>query len=166
MRRSFFMGGFLLIAVATQAQAQLPIQVSVGAGLAIPISTQKDVYENGLHVGIGVKLPMIPLQLEGGYDKMAAISALNDDISIVSGGVALKIPVTPPLLPVGAYLVGGAGVYRTEAETSATDVGVNGGVGVRVGVPGISLFGEGRGVVVLSEVSKVKYITAAIGIRF
>jgi hypothetical protein len=166
MRRSLFLGVFLLFVGAAQARAQLPIQFSVGAGLAIPVSTQKDVYDNGLHVGVGVKLPMIPLQLEGGYDKMAAIRAINEDITILSGGVVLKIPVTPPLLPVGAYLVGGAGVYRTKAETSATDVGVNGGVGVRAGIPGISLFGEGRGVIVLSEVSKVKYVTASIGIRF
>jgi hypothetical protein len=165
MRRSFVVMIFLMAVSGADARAQLPVRFSLSGGLAIPVSNEKDIYENGLHVGAGLKLPVLPLQIEAGFDQMRA-SGTNEDLNILSGGLSLGIPVTPPLLPVGLYFIAGGGVYRTKAEATATDFGINGGAGVRVGVPGISLFGEGRGVVVLSEISKLSYVTVSVGIRF
>src|SRR5688500_19009033 len=149
MRRILVLGLFMLLAGAAQASAQLPIQFSLNGGLAMPLGNEKDIYENGFHVGAGLKFPLIPIQLEGAYDRLNAqlvTDATAEDLSIMSGGVALTFGVTPPLLPVGAYVIAGGGIYRTKAETTATDFGVNGGLGIRAGIPGISLFGEGRGV--------------------
>jgi hypothetical protein len=143
----------------------------LNGGLAIPLGNEKDIYENGFHVGVGLKLPLIPIQLEGAYDRlnaelMSTTGAATEDLSIISGGIAIPFGITPPLLPVGAYVIAGGGIYRTKAETTATDFGVNGGLGIRAGIPGISVFGEGRGVLVLDEVSRRSYATVALGIRF
>jgi hypothetical protein len=159
----------MVLTGAAQASAQLPIQISANGGLAIPLGNEKDNYENGFHVGVGLKAPLIPIQLEGSYDRLNALTstdATREDLSILSGGLALTFGITPPLLPVGAYLIAGGGIYRTKAETTATDFGVNGGLGIRAGIPGISLFGEGRGVLVLDEVSRRSYATVALGVRF
>jgi hypothetical protein len=154
---------------ASEAQAQLPIQLSVNGGLAMPLGNEKDIYENGFHVGVGLKAPLIPIQLEGAYDRLNSngeTAGSTEDLSIMSGGLALTFGITPPLLPVGAYVIAGGGIYRTKAETTATDFGVNGGLGIRAGIPGISVFGEGRGVLVLDEVSRRSYATVAVGVRF
>jgi hypothetical protein len=170
MRRTLVLGLFMLLAGAAQASAQLPIQFSFNGGLAMPLGNEKDIYDNGFHVGVGLKAPLIPIQLEGAYDRLNSngenTTGSTEDLSILSGGLALTFGITPPLLPVGAYVIAGGGLYRTKAETTATDFGVNGGVGVRVGIPGISLFGEGRGVLVLDEVSRRSYATVALGVRF
>lgn len=166
MRRILVYGLFMVLASATTASAQLPIQISVSGGLAVPIGNESDVYDNGFHAGVGVKLPLIPVQLEGGFDRLKALGT-NEDLSVVSGGISVPIGITPPLLPVGVYAIVGGGVYHHKAETSATDFGVNGGIGVRVGLPGVfRLFAEGRGVAVLDEVSRRTYVTASVGIRF
>lgn len=165
MRRVLVLGLLMLLAGASMASAQLPVQFSVSAGLAVPLGNESDVFDNGFHFGVGVKAPLIPVQLEGGFDRLKAIST-NKDMSILSGGIALSLGLTPPLLPVGAYVIAGGGVYHHRAETTATDFGLNGGLGVRAGIPGISLFGEGRGVVILDEVSQRTYVTASVGIRF
>jgi hypothetical protein len=114
MRRGLLMVIFLAV-VGSDAQAQLPIRFSLSGGLAIPVSNKKDIYENGIHAGAGVKLPALQLQLEAGFDQMRA-SGSNEDLTILSGGLSVGVPVTPPLLPVGLYLIAGGGVYRTKAE--------------------------------------------------
>ena len=162
-----FIGGILMLAAnASSARAQLPLQVSVNAGLAVPVGNEADVYDNGIHVGVGLKAPLIPLQLEASYDKLGAKDA-NEDLTALSAGVAVPFGITPPLLPVGLYAVLGGGIVHHRAETSATDFGINGGLGVRAGIPGVlSLFGEARGVSVLDEVSRRTYVTASVGVRF
>jgi hypothetical protein len=167
MRRILLFGIFLVVAGVSDASAQLPFQISVNGGVAIPMGNEKDTYDNGLHVGVALKAPIIPLQLEAGYDKFAAKTDGNEDFSALSGGLAIPFGITPPLLPVGLYVVVGGGLYRHEAETKATDFGLNGGLGVRVGIPTVvTLFGEARGVTILDEVNQRTYVTASIGIRF
>ncbi|MGQ0813803.1 MAG: hypothetical protein ACT4O1_05000 [Gemmatimonadota bacterium] len=166
MRRTAVLGMLLLVMGVAKAHAQLPIQLSANAGLAVPIRNEGDLYDNGLHLGVGLKVALIPVQIEAAYDRMGASNDNNEDLGVVSGGVSLPLPVTPPLLPVGLYLIVGGGVYRTSAEVTSTDFGANGGLGVRVGVPGLSLFGEGRGIVVWGEGNKVTYLTASVGVRF
>lgn len=165
MRRIYGMLVLLVLAGAADAYAQLPLQVSLNGGVAVPVRNEGDTYDNGIHVGLGLKFPLIPVRLEASYDKMPARGA-TEDLSVLGGGIAVPIGITPPLLPVGLYAIVGGGVYRTDAERTATDFGINGGVGVRAGIPGISLFAEGRAVGVLDEINKRTYVTAAVGIRF
>ena len=166
MRRTFVLGLFMLAAFAANANAQLPIQISLSGGATIPVRNEADTYENGIHVGIGAKLPLIPIQFEGAYDKLAG-EGTSSDVKLLSGGVAVPFTITPPLLPVSAYLIAGGRLYRADfGDSDVTKFGLNGGAGVRFGIPGaFSLFGEGRGVVVFTDANKITYLTAAIGIR-
>lgn len=162
----------LLFTAALPARAQLPIHFSANAGIAKPISNEADLYNSGFHLGIGAKVALVPLQFDAAYDHFGAQPSNRDDLNIASVGVTVPISLTPSLLPVSVYALAGGGIYHHSADTAAgadltgNDVGVNGGVGVRVGIPGISLFAEGRGVLVASTANKLSYLTAAIGLRF
>ena len=164
MRRTVVLGLFMLAVCASNASAQLPIRFSVNGGFARPIRNETEVYENGFHVGIGAKVALIPIQVDLSYDKMGG-KVTNSDAKILSAGLSLPIQITPPLLPVSAYVIVGGAYYRVETVEEKTDLGVNGGAGVRFGLGGVGVFIEGRGVAVLSETNKLTYVTAALGIR-
>lgn len=154
-----------ILVCAPSASAQMPIHLSANAGIAKPFGNEADAYKQGIHAGIGVKIMLFPLQFDGSFDRMAAKSSTKKDLTVLGAGVTLPINVTPGLLPVGLYLLAGGGVYHHKAETSASDFGINGGAGVRVGLPFIRFFVEARGVAVLSSVSRLTYGTLAAGIR-
>lgn len=156
---------FMLVSAA-EANAQLPIHLSGNGGIAFPVRNEADVYKSGFHAGVGLKIALVPLQLDGTLDRMSAKSAIGKDLTILGVGATIPINITPALLPAGLYVLAGGGMYRHKAETTATDFGINAGVGVRVGIPGIRVFVEGRGVAVLASVNRLTYGTAAVGIRF
>lgn len=165
MRRTFVLGLFMLGLCASTASAQLPLQFSVSGGIAVPLGNDADFLDNGIHVGVGLKFPLIPIQIEGAYDKLSGQGSVEDR-KVLSGGVALPFQITPPLLPVSVYLIAGGGFYRQDSGNgSLTDFGLNGGAGARIGVGGFGLFAEGRGVVVFSDVNKLTYGTLALGVR-
>jgi hypothetical protein len=150
---------------ASPAAAQLPLlQPSFGAGIAVPVRGEADRYGSGLHLRAALKLPILPLQVEGALVRMGAEADADEDLTIWSGGVAVPLRLTPPLLPVGVYVVAGGGLHRSDAETTSTDFGLSGGAGVSLGL-GLSLFAEGRGVLVFAD-NKLTYLTAAVGLRF
>jgi hypothetical protein len=155
--------GGLLAAAPLQAQLLGP---SFNVGVARPIRSEGDRYGSGLHLGAAFKLPLFPLQFEGALDRMGADDDADDALTVWSAGVAFPLSLTPGILPVGIYLIPGGGMYRHDdpGETS-TDLGLSAGAGVRLGI-GLSLFAEGRGVLVMAEDDKLTWVTAAVGIRF
>lgn len=165
MRRTFVLGLFMLAVCSSTASAQLPLQFSVNGGIAVPLRNDADFLDNGIHVGVGLKFPIIPVQIEGAFDKLSG-EGTAEDLKVLSGGVALPFQVTPPLLPVSVYVILGGGLYRQDADNgSVTDFGLNGGAGARIGLGGFGLFAEGRGIVVFSDVNKLTYGTLALGVR-
>jgi hypothetical protein len=156
---------YTLLANATGARAQLPLQLSFNAGLAMPVSDEADAFDQGFHVGAGLKVILIPLQLEGALDRFSPIGA-GDKLTVLSAALTLPISVTPPLSPVGIYFVAGGGLYNLRAETKTTDVGITGGAGVRINVPFLKPFAEARGVAVFAEENKFTYVTLTVGLRF
>lgn len=165
----------LLLCATSSAHAQLPIHFSANAGIAAPFHSEKDVYKNGYHVGVGAKLMLVPLEFNASLDHMGQNGrvANQKDLNIASVGATVPISITPGLLPVGVYLIAGGGIYKHSASTlqgadlKGTDFGANAGAGLRVGIPGIaSIFAEGRGVGIFATGNKLTYITAAVGIRF
>ena len=73
------------------------------------------------------------------------------------------------------YIIGGGGVYHSKGigkdidlfgDTSATDFGVNGGLGLNYGLTGIVLYLEARYHTVFSDPSNNNFIPITIGIRF
>ncbi len=162
MRRSFGLGLLLVALLAAPARAQLPIHLSVNAGAAIPVRNDADHWNSGFHVGAGLKVALIPLQLDVALDRMDGRGVV-EDLNITSAGVSFPVQITPPLLPLSAYLLAGGGLYH---HFNGTDTGLNAGAGVRLGLPGIKLFGEGRGVVVFQEGNKLTYGTIGVGVAF
>jgi hypothetical protein len=160
---------FLLLAAlgallqATPAQAQL-LGPSFNAGLAVPARNEADSQESGFFLAAALKAPLLPLQAEVSLARMTGQEDTDADLTIMSVGAAVPISLTPPLVPLGIYLVAGGGLYRIDADTTTTDTGVSAGAGLSVGL-GLRVFVEGRGVLVFAD-DKVTYLTAGIGLRF
>lgn len=165
MRKTIALALVLVAAATTRAQAQLPIHFSVNAGAAIPLSDESDVLKSGLHLGAGVKIALIPLQFEAAYDRMGAKASGAEALKVTSYGVSFPFDITPPLMPVSVYLIGGGSMYHMDADTSFTKAGVNAGAGVRLGIPGLKIFAEGRGHLVFTENNKLTYGTIGLGLR-
>lgn len=164
MRKTIALALVLVAAAATRGQAQLPIHLSVNGGAAVPLSNEADFLKTGLHLGAGVKIALIPLQFEGAYDRMGA-KGTGEDLKITSFGVSFPFDITPPLMPISVYLIGGGGMYHMKADTSLTKAGLNAGAGVRLGIPGFKIFAEGRGHMVFTESNKLTYGTIGLGFR-
>lgn len=165
--RKFVFAFIALIAFAARADAQLPIHFSANVGMTQPFSNEKDFYKNGYHVGVGAKVALIPIQVDAAYDHMGFDKSSNanvnsPDLNISSLTASLALPITPPLLPVGAYLLAGGGFYHHPAKT---DMGITAGAGVKVGL-GVNVFAEARGHAINREGNKITYATIAAGIRF
>ena len=140
-------------------------QFSANVGVAVPVRNEADVFNNGVHLGAALKLPLLPLQLEAALDRMGGEDDAPD-LTILSAGAVIPFSVTPPLMPASIYLIVGGGVYNVDAEVTSTDVGITGGAGVRLSLPGFSPFVEGRGVLIFGEGNKFTYLTGSVGLRF
>ena len=140
-------------------------QISANVGVAVPVRNEADVFNNGVHLGAALKIPLLPFQIEGAWDRMSGEDD-GADLTILSASGVITLSATPPLVPVGIYVLGGAGAYNTDAVETSTDIGITGGAGVRLRLPGLLPFVEGRGVMIFSEDNKVTYLTASVGLRF
>ncbi|GAC1656265.1 MAG: hypothetical protein NVS4B3_21850 [Gemmatimonadaceae bacterium] len=91
----------------------------------------------------------------------------------VNGNVTLDMAATG----LSPYLIGGVGYYRLSSDNSPSEgqVGLNGGIGVRFGLAGLSAFAETRyhDIIVgnssnfsLNGSSSVNLIPVALGITF
>ena len=73
---------------------------------------------------------------------------------------------TPVMSP---YVIGGVGMYNGKvngATESTTDMGLNGGVGLRFSLGGLSTFGEVRYHHVFAEGTAYNYVPLTFGIEF
>jgi len=155
------MTGLVMLLATSTANAQL----SANLGVAVPVRNEAEVFNNGVHFGAALKIPLLPFQIEGAWDRMSGEDD-GSDLTILSASGVIALSVTPPLAPVGIYVLGGAGVYNTDAVATSTDIGITGGAGVRLRLAGLTPFVEGRGVMIFSEENKVTYLTASVGLRF
>ena len=151
----------LLLGAAASANAQLPVTFSLNAGVTLPAGDIADTYDTGFHIGGAVKLLAFPVQIEAAYDFMP--TSPDDDLRIINVGVAA--PFTFGAGPVVPYLIAGGGFYKWETIVTKTNAGVSGGAGVRIGIPGVRLFAEGRGVLIIRD-DEISYFTLGLGLRF
>jgi hypothetical protein len=168
IRRSLLLAAGIALFSVSPARAQLLPSFSVKVGAAVPVHNDSDILGNGVHVGAALKLPILPLQIEGAMDRLGGkeiegTAFESEDETIWSVGAAIPITIAPPLSPVAPYLIGGGGLYKSD---ESTDVGFNAGAGLRVGVPGFKPFVEGRGVLILADGNKLTYVNIAVGLRF
>jgi hypothetical protein len=156
----------LLVAGAQSAEAQLHFNVNAGASM--PMSNAGDAFNAGLRVGAGLEFraPLVPvgLRVDAAYDRLGVKLDGEPALSILSGtaNAVLSMPVMP------IYLVGGLGMYRTDAgnATTSTDLGFNIGMGMRLPIPMFSPFIEARLNQINTEGESFRYVPIVAGIRF
>ena len=154
-----------VLGLTAPAAAQLPIQLSFNGGLARPLAEEGDILEQGFHLGVGLKIALIPLQLDGSYDYMDAEGS-GDALKILSAALTVPVSLTPPMFPVAIYILGGGGFYNQRAGEKTTDFGITGGLGGRVNTPLLRPFAEMRGVHIFAGDDNFSMLTLTVGVRF
>lgn len=157
-------------ALPAQAQVSSPIKFNVRAGAAIPMGNFGDAVNTGFTLGGGLTLraPLMPvaLRFDGDFNRFSfeeTIPGLDDNMSLWS--VTANAQLAPALSPV--YFIGGIGAYSMSYEgESETDLGLNGGAGLRIPLTGFNTFVEARFHSVFSEGENTNYLPIVFGIEF
>jgi hypothetical protein len=172
------------------------VDIGVTVGAAVPQGGFSDAAKTGLVINglVGVRLPGIlgfrgeilwsrsdldnPLIREAGGGVPAPSGDVSGRVDLV-GGIA-NVVISPPTPTVQPYLIAGAGLYRRRVaqnvsgaaqeiqEITATDsdLGVNGGLGVRFSLAGYAAFVEARYHTVQTESERTTFIPVAVGFAF
>lgn len=171
------------------AYAQLPPtpKVYVGGGASMPNAPEafSESYNMGPNLTAGIGLPLFPFTegvVVARYDRFGldddfagGVSIDDGTLSVFSGSFNLK--VSPPMLAISPYAIGGVGVYRTttgEVTLSddgsvgldgETNLGANLGVGLTFDlVPLLGLFVEPQYVVIFNEGENTTYYPLRAGL--
>jgi hypothetical protein len=154
---------------AANAGAGSPAAAQVGLSAGGGIS-----YNAQLSVGLSVPLLPVGLRLDGMFNQFPETGE-DGDFRVLSGSV--NGIVNLPLPGVTPYLIGGLGLYNSRwvededvghehEEGSVTNMGANIGAGVRVGLPGLAVFGEVRLHNLFSEEGSTRFVPLTIGLSF
>lgn len=179
----FVRSAFAVVAVAlafsaTEAQAQ--IGFSLGGGPTFATGDAGDNLDMGYHAALSAafSIPVLPigLQADGMFTRFNMSNDVDGHSQILNG--SLNAVLNIPSVGITPYFIGGVGFYRSSGEVgeteipSSTDVGVNVGAGVRLGLPGIGgVFAEARlhnvfGDDETGESSSFRFVPVTLGIRF
>lgn len=156
-----------MLAVSAQG-AEAQFRFNLNAGASMPMSESREVWNAGLRVGAGLEfgVPLVPvsLRVDGAYDRLGVKLDGNPALSIISGSA--NVVFSMPMMPI--YAVGGLGMYRSDAGdgTTATDLGFNGGLGLRLPLPMLAPFVEARFHQINGEGGNFRYVPIVAGLRF
>ena len=165
-RAAAFLSLVLCLILANRAEAQLPLHLSFSGGLTSPMSDTGDLFNQGFHAGVALKVILIPLQAEASYDRMSS-RGLGDALSIYALGGSVPIEITPAIIPIGVSLIAGGGVYHHGTGANKSSLGINAGASVRIKpLPTLQPFVEGRGVMIFRDQENISFLNFSVGIRF
>lgn len=174
----------VLVALAcavTAADAAAQIRLSVAGGPTMPLGALDDAVETGYNAQLSAALsvPLLPVgvRVDGMFNQFP--EELEDGNFRVLSGTVNGI-LSLPMVGIVPYLIGGVGVYSSrfvhaeeegadhahEDEGSTTNIGANIGGGVRVSLPGLSVFGEVRLHNLFSKGDQVRFAPLSLGLRF
>jgi hypothetical protein len=174
MRRilsAFVLGAALTVGGST-AEAQRPFTVGLSGGAAIPLSDLSDSHKVGYnaaaHLGINMPASPIGFRLEGFYNKFAGqdltvgsvpdlrIAGGNVNITYAFGGTGMR-----------PYVIGGVGSYNIKPDVgaSATEFGINAGLGAKFQLSGLGTFVEAR-LHTVSGDDQIQFVPITFGIEF
>jgi hypothetical protein len=156
-----------LALVVTAGSADAQVSFSLAGGPSFPTGDDHHL-DMGYHAQIGAELglPLMPfsVRLDGAFNRFTEDHG-NYDVLSGSANAILRIPMVG-LTP---YLIGGLGVYSAEDEAHEgereTNLGVNLGVGARLGLPGLGVFAEARVHNPFGD-HQLRYVPLSIGVRF
>lgn len=180
-RKLLAVAAFALVAPVAAAQAQ--ISFGIGAGASIPggdLSNATTGVETGYHVLVtaGIHPPLAPVgfRVDGMFNEFNSKStAANPPKLRIMGVNANAVLSMPGLIVLSPYAIGGVGMYQRKSTaagaTSASDLGVNIGAGIKFGLAGFGAFAEARYHYIMAEkvgtvTPKVNFIPITFGITF
>jgi hypothetical protein len=167
--------GAMLAAGATEAASQL--RFSIAGGPSMPLGSLGDEVDTGYHAQLSAALsvPLLPvgIRVDGMFTQFPEPGE-DGNFRVVSGSVNGVFSM--PSVGITPYLVGGIGIYNSrftdddddhDHDTgSTTNVGANVGVGLRIGLPGLAVFGEARLHNLFNEGDAVRFAPVSLGVRF
>ena len=160
-------------AFALPAEAQRRTTFGFAAGATIPIGVLGDATSTGFHaLGTlsisGTATSPIGFRVDGMYNNLSGKSS-GPDLTVwtVNGNLVYAFPGGLTATP---YLIGGAGWYNMQPDESdvdsTNDFGLNGGVGARFALSGLSTFAEIRFHNIFSENESGRLLPLTFGIVF
>lgn len=186
--RSLLLCVLLLTAGTLAAQERRPTSFGLGAGMTFLTGEDRDFFNDGLNVHGSLAVPLrragLDLRFDLGYHRIGGkdrFTAPPPSDSLQLGDfnvIALTAGVQyAPSASLGTrvYLVGGLGLYRTEAKAvhygqavqgSSTDFGMTGGVGLSVPLGRMRGFVEGRFHNIFGEGSSAQMYPVTVGVMF
>lgn len=172
----------IAVAVVTALSVTIPpgeaaaqLRFAVAGGPSFPLGSLADGFDTGWHAQVsgGLSVPFVPIavRVDAGYNRFPGGGPGSPPhFQLISGTV--NGVVTIPSLAITPYFIGGLGFYssRIDSETTAasesSDVGANVGAGIRVGLPFLSFFVEGRLHNIFSEGDPTRFAPISAGIHF
>jgi hypothetical protein len=160
---------------AAPAAAQSSWKIGASAGVTLPIGDAGDVYKTGFGGGVSIMRhtgSKLAFGVDAQLHRLGLADAFDEILDIegnLTGAAAfgrVDYAITP-----NAYLIGGAGLFRSEISVedaeldisgSTTDFAVQAGLGLNFGK---SLFVEGKLINVFSD-ETARFIPITVGVRF
>jgi hypothetical protein len=172
-RNAIRIAAVAFVAFASVAQAQRPV-FGVAAGLTAPQGDFGDFVDNGYHIGaaMGFRVPALPVDLRAdlAYTTFGAKDPVDGNINTLN--LSVNAQHTFAGVALRPYVIGGLGMYRTSGSgdlediESSTDMGLNGGAGLRFKLAGMGAFVEARYTHIMTEDDATKVIPISFGIIF
>ncbi|MEO8621673.1 MAG: outer membrane beta-barrel protein [bacterium] len=183
MTRKTLVACFAALALPIAA-AQAQLGFGVAAGPSTPMGDFSDIAKTGYQASglVNLSLPLLPVGLRfegsfGEYDYKDIGTVKSDAKARILSATANAMLSTPGII--GPYLIGGVGYYRASSEcstcsTSSSKVGFNAGVGVKLGLAGLSVFAEARyhyvpgasNPTTAGKNSSTQFVPVSVGITF
>lgn len=171
VRTAFAAAAVTLAFSASEAQAQ--IGFSIAGGPSFATGDFGDGLDMGYHAKVAAhfSLPMLPigLQAEGMWNRWDVSDTNDANVQSLNG--ALNAVINLPTPGISPYIIGGVGYYNMKVDTplgdaDVNDFGINIGAGVKMGLPGLSVFGEARLHNVFTEGNSSRFVPVSLGVRF
>jgi hypothetical protein len=158
---------------ATNVAAQ--VSLAIGAGPTVALGDLANVVDKvGYHARgsatIGIPLFPVAVRVDGLYSMHPGDV---EEYTAMAGSVNAVFSL--PMIGITPYLIGGVGMYKQKFDDvedvgheheATTDLGFNGGAGVRIGLPGLSVFAEARLHHIPGDVEATRFAPITLGLRF
>ncbi len=167
----------MMAASTAEAQMARPVQFGLGAGVTVPTGDAGDALENGYHFQgmLGFKAPMFPvgLRLDVMYHTMETKASSDVSLNALAGTLNAQFEMGGMMA--SPYLTAGIGVYNLKADFEGTDedfdideteMGLNGGAGIKFNLAGFGTFLEARYHHIMTEDDATALIPITFGIMF
>ncbi len=159
---------------ANSAQAQAmddtrPVTIGIAGGLALPLGTFGDAVNSGYAVqgSVGFRPSVVPFGLRADVTYQSFdFDGFDASGSILSGTLngLIELATTSGVRP---YLIAGVGAYNLGGDFNGdTELGVNGGAGLRFALSGFNTFLEARYHSIFTENNNTNVIPILFGIEF